>query len=109
MADYLTLTFIITGLFFHALGALSLHRFKDAFTRLHGAALCTTLGTILIAIAVMLNATATGMPGLAIRAFFALIFLMTANAAGAHAIARAAYLHGIKADLPAGNELAGDN
>ena len=45
--------FIIIGLGFNLLGAFSLYRFPDVYTRLHGATKCTTFGTLFTMFAVV--------------------------------------------------------
>ena len=44
---------ILVGLFFNTLGAFSLYRFPDVYTRLHGATKCTTFGTLFTMFAVV--------------------------------------------------------
>ena len=93
--------FIIIGLGFNLLGAFSLYRFPDVYTRLHGATKCTTFGTLFTMFAVVAYSlgrlVSTGEARFAVfiihGAVAALVLLIT-NATGAHAIARAAHRSG---------------
>ena len=96
---------ILVGLFFNTLGAFSLYRFPDVYTRLHGATKCTTFGTLFTMFAVVAYSLSKLIEKGEARfgvfiihgAVAALVHLIT-NATGAHAIARAAHRSGI---LPA--------
>lgn len=100
------LPLIILSLFiclsFNSLGAFSLYRFPDVYTRLHGATKCTTFGTIFSALAVVIYSigrlfqTGEARFGvLAIHSLVAVLVLLVTNATGAHALARAAHRSGI--------------
>ena len=98
----LVLACLLVSLFFNALGAFSLYRFPDVYTRLHGATKCTTFGTIFIAFAVVIYAIGrhleNGEPRfrvLIVHALVAVMVLLLTNATGAHAIARAAHRSGL--------------
>lgn len=106
MIELLVYAFISLGLFFHIIGALALHRFFDPYTRLHGSALCTTFGSIFLALAVIVYAIRIASFPIALHVIFAVVFLMVTNATSAHAIARASYLHGIKPKQLTVDELA---
>jgi multicomponent Na+:H+ antiporter subunit G len=93
---------LLVSLFFNALGAFSLYRFPDVYTRLHGATKCTTFGTIFIALAVVSYAVGrlveSGEPRfrvLIVHALVAMMVLLITNATGAHAIARASHRSGL--------------
>ena len=81
---------ILIGLGFNALGAFSLYRFPDVYTRLHGATKCTTFGTLFTMFAVV--AYSLGKLLTTGEARFGVFII---NATGAHAIARAAHRSGI--------------
>ncbi len=96
---------ILIGLAFNLLGAISLYRFPDVYTRLHGATKCTTFGTLFTMFAVVAYAlgrlvmTGEARFGvLIIHSAIAAFVLLITNATGAHALARAAHRSGI---LPA--------
>lgn len=87
---------------FNSLGAFSLYRFPDVYTRLHGATKCTTFGTIFSALAVVIYSigrlfqTGESRFGvLAIHSMVAVFVLLVTNATGAHALARAAHRSGV--------------
>lgn len=84
------------GIIFQFLGTIALHRFIDPYTRLHGSTKCTTFGSIFIALAVMVYGYSLGSIAMITHTFIALAFLLLTNPTGAHAIARAAYRHGVK-------------
>ena len=105
------MTFLLVGalllvsLFFNGLGAFSLYRFPDVYTRLHGATKCTTFGTLFAAFAVSLFSVIrffeTGEGRfivLLIHTLIAAAVLLITTATSAHAIARAAHRSGM---LPA--------
>ena len=94
---------LCVGLISNSLGAFSLYRFPDVFTRLHGATKCTTFGTIFVSFSAFLYALvrfiSTGewrFIVLIIHGFVAVIVLLITNATGSHAIARAAWRSGIR-------------
>jgi len=100
---YLIYSFLAISIFFNILGSIALHRFPDVYTRLHGATKCTTFGTIFAVFAVMTHAFyqlhVTGDPKylqMAVHSFVALVALLLTNPTGAHAIAKAAHLSGVK-------------
>ncbi|MEM2918128.1 MAG: monovalent cation/H(+) antiporter subunit G [Candidatus Altiarchaeota archaeon] len=101
------MTIIITlilalGIIFNTLGVLGLLKFPDVYTRLHAATKCTTLGSILTSISVILYGIlkiSSAEPEyiiLSIHSFIALLSLLLTNPVSAHAIARAAYKFGVK-------------
>ena len=92
---------LCVGLISNSLGAFSLYRFPDVFTRLHGATKCTTFGTIFVSFSAFLYALirfiSTGewrFIVFIIHGFVAVIVLLITNATGSHAIARAAWRSG---------------
>ncbi len=93
---------MVAGLAFHALGALALHRFPDVYTRLHGTTKCTTLGSILLYLGIILYAfPILGEASLTFTVHVVLLALLVivTSPTGAHAIARAAHRSGV---LPKG-------
>lgn len=93
---------LLIGLAFNAVGILGLWRFPDVYTRLHAETKTTTFGTIFITISVIIMSLAHWINGdagsemitIIIHAAVAVFVLAATNAAGAHAIARAAYRSG---------------
>lgn len=103
MIEYVIYVFLGINIIFNLLGSISLHRFPDVYTRLHGATKCTTFGTIFAVLAVVVHALSqmrlTGDPKylqMALHSVVALIALLLTNPTGAHAIAKAAHLSGVK-------------
>ncbi len=100
--NIVTYIFIGIGLFFNLVGSVGLHRLPDMYTKLHAATKCTTLGSIFLILAVIMQAANIWAQGgisqsvMCIHAVLALVALMVTNATGAHAIARAAHRSGEK-------------
>ena len=93
---------LIVSVTFNSLGAVSLYRFPDVYTRLHGTTKCTTFGTIFIVFAVLVYSLGRLVEGgeprftvLFIHTLVALMVLLITNATGAHALARASHRSGI--------------
>ena len=95
--NIVTYILIGIGLFFNLVGSVGLHRLPDMYTKLHAATKCTTLGSIFLILAVIMQAANIWAQGdmsqsvMCIHAVLALVALMVTNATGAHAIARAAH------------------
>jgi len=89
------------GIVFQTLGALALHRFPDAYTRLHGATKCTTFGSIFIYLGIILYGAMLAFGGmeeytiLSLHTAIVMVMLLLTNPTGAHAIARAAHRSGV--------------
>jgi len=90
VVDLATAVILLVGLFFMLIGAVSLHRFPDAYNRLHGASICVTLGLtgMLLAAAVELASGAV-----ISKALMTLVFSFVATPIGSHLLAKAAH-HG---------------
>jgi len=84
---------ITIGIIFDFFGCLGLIRFPDVYTRLQASAKCVTLGTcgILLGLVCFKGLDATG-----IKALLCLIFILLMAPVSAHALARGAYLSGVK-------------
>jgi len=95
MIELIILVLAGIGILFQLLGTISLHRFIDPYTRLHGATKCTTFGSIFIALAVIVYGYSLGETSMMLHTAVAIGFLLLTNPTGAHAIARASYKHGI--------------
>ena len=96
------LVLLLVSLVFNALGVISLYRFPDVYTRLHGATKCTTFGTLFSVFALLLYSfvrfMATGEARfmvLLVHTVIAAVVLMISNPTGAHALARATHRKGI--------------
>ena len=93
---------LLVSLFFNCLGVVSLYRFPDVYTRLHGATKCSTFGTLFTVFGLLLYSFARFMAE-GERRFLVLfihvavggVVLLISNPTGAHALARAAHRSGI--------------
>ncbi|NLH94686.1 MAG: cation:proton antiporter [Synergistaceae bacterium] len=90
------------GLLFNVLGTVSLYRFPDVYTRLHGTTKCTTFGSLFTSAAVVVYGLTKFFQGyegrfvtLSLHVLVAVLALLISNATGANAIARAAHRSGI--------------
>ncbi|MBN2042999.1 MAG: monovalent cation/H(+) antiporter subunit G [Candidatus Aenigmarchaeota archaeon] len=99
---WLTYFLIGSGMAFHTLGAVALHRFPDVYTRLHGITKCATLGSILLYLGVILYASpllGDASVTFTLHVVILVLLVMLTSPTGAHAIARASHKSGI---LPEG-------
>ena len=90
------------GLVFNVLGTVSLYRFPDVYTRLHGTTKCTTFGSLFTSAAVVVYGLTRFFEGyegrfvtLSLHVTVAILALLISNATGANARARAAHRSGI--------------
>jgi len=104
IVNIITYIFIGIGCFFNLMAAIGLHRFPDAYTRLHAGTKCTTFGSIFLIVAVVIQSVSiwvteglsSSQSILTIHAIIALIAILLTNPTSAHAIGRAAHRSGIK-------------
>ncbi len=84
---------VATGLVFMLIGSIGIVRLPDFFTRTHAASKVDTVGVmvVLIGVAVLEGLTLTSG-----KVLLAAFILMLTNPVAAHALARAAYLRGLK-------------
>ena len=97
---------LLCGVFFMAVGALSLLRLQDCYARIHGASKCTTLGLtgMLVAACIYIADPAT-----VSKALITMVFTFVANPIGSHLLAKAAHHAGAGvSDTTVGDELADD-
>ena len=113
IADTLITICILIGLVFVGLGIIGLLRFPDVYTRLHASTKATTFGSIFLCIGVIIYSitqylsTADGQFLMYItHTIIAIVALAVTNAAGSHAIARAAHKSGQKPDPAVVDRLA---
>ena len=87
------------GLIFQTFGVLALYRFPDVYTRLHGATLTTTFGSIFLYSGLFLYAVLFFNPIdtvlFSFHIFLIMLFILITGPTGAHAIARASYRSGM--------------
>ena len=81
------------GVLFDLFGCIGLVRFPDVYNRLQAATKCVTLGTILILLGV---ACSSGLGAMTGKAVVCAIFIIVTSPTAAHAIAKGAYVSGIK-------------
>ena len=93
LLDIMSVIFLFTGAFFFIVGSIGLNRLLDVYTRLHATTKCDTLGQALILVGVILY---EGWTLTSIKLFFIIIFVLVTNPTAAHALAKGAYLHGVK-------------
>ncbi len=102
--DIVVLIFFLTGMFFFMIGVLGLLRLPDVYSRMHATTKCDTLGasSILMGLAIYSLASGQASYGLhgsfftAAKMILIIIFVFWATPTSAHAIAKAAYLSGVK-------------
>jgi len=91
--EILTVLFLPLGTLFFLIGSIALLRFPDVYTRLHGVTKCDTLGLGLILVGLILHEGATLA---SVKMVFIIVFVFITGPTAAHALARAAYKHGVK-------------
>jgi multicomponent Na+:H+ antiporter subunit G len=98
----IVIPFLIVSFAFNLLGVISLYRFPDVYTRLHGATKCTTFGTLFSVLALMFYSFVRYVFGsgearfmvLFIHVIIAAAVLLITNPTGAQVLARAAHRSG---------------
>ena len=93
MNEVIGMIIITIGMIFNACGCIGLVRLPDVYNRLQAATKSVTLGTcsIMFGIFVMNGFTSIG-----IKALLAIIFIFITSPTAAHALARGAYIFGVK-------------
>jgi multicomponent Na+:H+ antiporter subunit G len=91
--DVLTWLLLAGGGFFCVTGGLGLIRLPDFYARTHAGGLTDTLGAALILLGLMLQAPSPMVVG---KLLFVIVFLFFTSPTSAHALARAAFFHGLK-------------
>ena len=93
MNEVIGKTLMIVGLAFDFFGCLGLIRFPDVYNRIQASAKCVTLGTcgILFGLFLFKGFSPTG-----VKALLCLLFIIVTAPVSAHALARGAYLSGVK-------------
>lgn len=84
---------IVIGLLFDLVGTIGLMRLPDVYNRIQAATKCVTLGTCLILIGVFVHA---GLGAMGVKALLCAVFVLLTSPVGAHAIARGAYIAGVR-------------
>ena len=86
-------TLIVVGLVFDLFGTLGLLRLPDVYNRIQASTKCVTLGTCFILVGMLVH---SGIGPLGIKALICAAFVLLTSPVGAHAIARGAYLSGVR-------------
>jgi multicomponent Na+:H+ antiporter subunit G len=84
---------IAVGLAFDFFGCVGLVRLPDVYTRLQAATKCVTLGTCLILLGALV---ASGEGAMIAKGILCMVFVLVTSPTAAHALARGAYLDGIR-------------
>ncbi|MCW5943674.1 MAG: monovalent cation/H(+) antiporter subunit G [Fimbriimonadaceae bacterium] len=92
MRDAITVGLLAIGSVFALLSAIGLVRFPDLFMRMQASTKATTLGIGCLMLAVAWH---FGEIGVATRSLLVVLFVFLTAPAGAHMIARAAYVTGV--------------
>jgi len=93
MSDIVADWMIVIGLLFDLMGTIGLVRLPDVYNRVQAATKCVTLGTCMILIGLLVG---HGFDALGMKALLAAVFILLTSPVGAHAIARAAHLSGVR-------------
>ncbi len=93
MSNTIALVLLIIGVVFNLFGCIGLIRLPDVYNRLQSATKCVTLGTCSILLSIVVY---YGFNNIGVKALIAIPLLFFASTAGAHALARGAYIFGVK-------------
>lgn len=93
LIDALSWAALLAGGFFCAVGAFGLVRMPDFYTRMHAASVTDTLGAGLVLAGLMLQA---GLTLVTAKLVMIGLLLFFASPTATHALARAAFLRGVK-------------
>lgn len=93
LSDIISTVFLASGAIIILIGSLGIIRLPDFYTRIHAVGKCDTLGLVLVLIGLGIY---LGWTLITVKLFFIAIFIALANPTATHAIARAAFLFGLK-------------
>ena len=93
LLDAASWALLVAGSAFCVIGAIGLIRMPDIFTRMHAASVTDTLGAGLILIGLMLQA---GFTLVAAKLLILTILIFFTTPTATHALARAAFLRGVR-------------
>ncbi|MCZ2096082.1 MAG: monovalent cation/H(+) antiporter subunit G [Chloroflexota bacterium] len=89
--DAATLALLVFGALFMLLASIGIYRMPDVFLRMSASSKATTLGLILIMLAVAIHFNSVGVTA---RAIGIVLFIILTGPVSAHMIGRAAYITG---------------
>jgi multicomponent Na+:H+ antiporter subunit G len=84
---------LVLGGLFGLIGAVGLHRLPDFFSRTHASGMVDTFSAPMILIGLLLQAQ---QPLVAVKLALILVFLFFTSPTASHALARAAFFHGLR-------------
>jgi len=93
VAEALGWFFVVSGSLFVITGGIGLLRFPDFYTRIHAAGITDTMGAWLILIGLMFSA---GWTLVTAKLVMLLIFLVMTSPLASHALAKAAFMRGLR-------------
>ena len=91
--EWLTVGLIVFGTFFKIVAAVGLNRLPDFYSRMHLSTKATTLGVTFILLAVAVH---FGTAAAITKMILVILFFFITAPVGAHMLARASYLRGVK-------------
>ena len=100
VAEALGWFFVVSGSIFVIIGGIGLLRLPDFYTRIHAAGITDTMGAWLILIGLMFS---SGWTLVTAKLVILLIFLVMTSPLASHALAKAAFMRGLRPML--GHEL----
>ena len=101
IAESMTWVFVVVGSLFLIIGAIGILRLPDFYSRIHPAGITDTMGAWLVLVGLMF---ASDSFFVTIKLVMLLLFLAITSPLAGHALAKAAYLRGLRPLL--GHELA---
>jgi len=93
VAEALGWFFVVSGSIFVIIGGIGLLRFPDFYTRIHAAGITDTMGAWLILIGLMFS---SGWTLVTAKLVMLLIFLVMTSPLASHALAKAAFMRGLR-------------
>ena len=90
---FLSAGFLAVGCFFILVAALGILRFPDFYSRIHPAGKSDTMGQVFVLIGLFIY---EGFSFESIKLWLIILFIFIANPTATHAVAKAAYLAGLK-------------
>lgn len=101
----LTILFVIGGIFFLFIGSLGTVRMPGFYSRTHATSKSDTLGLLLVITGLIIY---EGWNINSAKLFLILLFIALSNPIGSHALARAAYITGLKPLFSSNNKKKGN-
>jgi len=95
MNNIISILLLIIGVLFNLFGCIGLIRLPDVYNRLQAATKCVTLGCCSILLGLLFH---YGFNDLGVKALIAIPLLFFSATVAAHALARGAYIFGVKLD-----------